>query len=373
LFTSSSGEILGAVAGVSCALYVAVLLALARGLSRLTRGSNSTLRSVSVIVAAKNEEENLPRCLQALVEQDYPVERYQIIVVDDHSSDGTRGVAEYYARHWPQVSVLAASDTRQGLQRKQRALATGIAAARHEILLFTDADCQPPRRWIRTMVSHWEEGVGLVAGFAPVVGRGLWGKVLAIDTLAAAVVAAGSIGWGKTATCTGRSLAYRREVYEEADGFNAFGESVSGDDDLLLHQVRHKTPWRIRYAIEPEGFVPSDGVVSWRDFVKQKRRHLSAGRFYPLSVKAVYLFMHGANVLLWGYLLTALALRSFVVEASVLFVLKIAADFVALKRGAHRFRQPIGVGPFLLWEVFFVAYNLLLGPLSFVGKIRWRE
>jgi len=202
--------------------YVILILLLYRGLFFLKPGKHNRLYQVTVVVAARNEQENIGKCLNALVNQSYTSEKYEIIIVDDRSTDKTVDIIKSYCKTYPQVKLIQVTELHDSISPKKHALETGIEAAQGEIILTTDADCIPASGWIKGMVSYFETDVGLVAGFSPLEKAGektIFSRLMTLDSLSLAAMAAGSFGLSKPLTCNGRNLAYRKETYQSVDGF----------------------------------------------------------------------------------------------------------------------------------------------------------
>ncbi|MCR4439389.1 MAG: glycosyltransferase [bacterium] len=354
-------------------VYAAVVCRLLHGLRALRPQVHAARPRVSVVCAARNEAHNLDALLSCLMAQSYPPELLEVVIVDDRSSDGSAALLARWRAAHPRVKVVHLEELGPGIGAKKNALAHGIAAATGEILLLTDADCRPSPRWAEEMVGHFAAEVGLVAGFAPLLGEGVLAGVVAVDTLASALVAAGGVGLHRPTTCTGRNLAFRRQAYAEVEGYQKFMYAVSGDDDLLLHQVSQRTDWQVQYAVSPATFVPSAAPRTLRQLLAQRRRHLSAGRYYPAGVKARYALLHLCNLCLFVAPVWAALGGSGLPLCSLLLCAKVAVDLKALLLAGRAFAQRFSWWAFCLWEMYFVLTNVLLGPLSWLGRIRWRE
>ncbi|MFQ6092943.1 MAG: glycosyltransferase, partial [bacterium] len=261
--------------------YLWGIAALILGLGRVRGGKNDDTPLVSVVVAARNEEEHIGDCLAALAAQNYPQQSYEIIVVDDRSNDRTPEVVSRWVEEADNVHLLRVGSEESPLVGKKRALDLGIRQSRGEIILTTDADCRPKPTWIRGMVSHFEPGVGLVAGYSYTEDRGegasLLQKFRSLERIGVAAVAAGSIGLGKGITCSGQNLAYRKEAYFDLGGFSKIGHLRSGDDDLLIQHLDRYTSWGKRYAISPETHVRTRAPVAVAQFIQQEKRRASKG------------------------------------------------------------------------------------------------
>jgi cellulose synthase/poly-beta-1,6-N-acetylglucosamine synthase-like glycosyltransferase len=350
--------------------YFSLSILLRIGWRILKHHSNDNLDFVSVIVATKNEACNVRRCLDSLVNQDYPKDLLEIIISDDGSTDNTLSILDEYNNKFSFVSYLKNGNYKSG---KKQALARAIEKSKGEILLFTDADCAPQEKWIRLMNSYFDSKIGVVVGFSPLVDptNSLLGNIIQLDSLAAGIVAAGSIGLNKAVTCTGRNLAYRREVFNQLNGYEKIMNRISGDDDLFLQMVKYETNWEIRYSTEIQTVVPSFQTKSFTEFFRQKRRHLSAGKSYNLKVQIGYFLFHLANLCFYLFVLFSILTGKYLFISLGLFVSKIFADWFLLTTGCSKFSLIFSTKDFLSWEVFFLFYHLIIGPVSWFGKIRW--
>ncbi len=354
-------------------IYIMILGLLFWGTKRLKIFLRSNvLPSVSLIVPMRNEEKNVKDCVHSLVKQDYPKNLLEIIIVDDNSEDKTGDLLEQLASQFPNLKIIHRRE-KPGQGNKKAALKRAIAESSGEILLFTDADCRPSEKWVRATIGFFDAETGMVIGFSPWLGNNsLLHKIMHTDSLAAGFVSAGTTGLNAPVTCTGRNIAYRRAVFDEVNGFTTIEKSVSGDDDLFLQIVRKKTNWKIRYANIPESVVLSRHNFKWRDFLKQKQRHLSAGKFYSPVSQLGYGVFHISNLFLWTAPLIAFFFRENIFLPLVLLMTKILADRLAIARVEKLFNQNISDTGFLGWELIFLFYNTFLAPLSWVGKIKWK-
>ena len=357
----------------SAGVYASAMLWLLAGLRRGKAGTSSRSFSTSIIVAARNEATSIESCLHALKRQDYEGEM-EVVVIDDRSQDDTAARVLKQARDWPHLKLVRARGQRPFKCPKKSALAQGIDASSGELLLFTDADCQPPPGWVRSTVGLFAEGVGLVAGYAffrP--GNSLRLSILALDNLAVAALSAGSVGMGHVLACTGRNLAYRRRVYEEVEGFGSIGHLVGGDDVYFARLVAERNAWRLVYNRAAEAAVPcSPGSERWVDLVQQKLRHASKAGHYRGFALAL-----AAAVYLFHLLLLAGAARmAFQGSWDVLLLsvwgVRFLVDFILLWSFAPvRERGLIAYLPLL--ELLYIPYVLVFTVLGRLGWFRWKS
>ena len=360
--------------------YTALMLFLFAAFGREETSHSSAAPHISVIVCARNEENNIPALVESLMGQTY--RHAEFILVNDRSTDRTRILLDAVTKQDSRFRVVEIREQTSSLPPKKRAITEGIRAATGEIICLTDADCLPPPGWIEHLVNKFTPEVGLVAGFSPYQFarmteahpgiRALVGFVRFEETLTS-FLAASAAKAGFPWLCSGRNLAYRRVVFDEVEGFEANKHSVSGDDDLFLQSVRKRTAWRILYTTDSFTFVPTTPPLRWVDFFNQRLRHFSDGKFYLPSVQLFLFLYHTANLIILAYFVSALT--GFVPLSVGIgsLGLKLFADAVVLYRASRTFNEPISLTAFIPNCLAYIFYNILIGPLGFVGKFTWKK
>jgi len=351
-----------ALASIVFAAYALILFWLAAGVIRLPRpvAAPASHPAVSIIVAARDEAEHLEVCLEALSGQEYEGE-WELFIIDDQSVDRTPAIARAAVEQHPGWHAAGNRFIRRWKSSKKGALETAFRQARGEWLLFTDADCTPPPRWLAGMAAAMTHETSLCAGFSPLVAPAstpIWRAFLQVDTLAAALVAAGGIGHHRGITCSGRNLACRKQTLQEIGGYAALPDTLSGDDDFLLQAIARSVSHRLTYALAPHTAVPAQGPSGWRAFIRQKRRHLSAGIHYDLTARFGYGLYHGANMLLWSAPLAGLIHRPLLLLLPAKFLL----DGLLLLFWSARLRRSFTLSGFLVWELLYPLYHLIAFP-----------
>jgi cellulose synthase/poly-beta-1,6-N-acetylglucosamine synthase-like glycosyltransferase len=357
-------------------MYLGVCALLWRGVRvAATRPDNGRARPmVSVLVAARNESANIGLCLQALSRQTYPRRLWQVIVVDDRSTDGTSRYAMRWKPSLPGFTLIRVAHLPEGRQGKKHALEAGIRKASGDVILVTDADCQPPPGWIETMAGRFKPGVDAVIGYSPIrsASSHLWARAVETDCIAAGVVAAAGVGLGSMITCSGRSLAYRRRLFTANGGYSGLHRSVSGDDDLLLHRLSRVGGAQLAFAAESAATVPAIGPDRIGSALSQRLRHLSAGRHYPRSVMGGYGLFFSLSLALWAGLLVGPFAEVPWIFCLGPFAIKLAVDSALLRGFARRVGQPLRWRYLPLWEAYYLVSGLLLSPVAAVVRSRWR-
>lgn len=262
---------------------------------------------VSVIICARNEESKLRSFLPSVLSQDYP--DYEVIVVNDCSDDDSDNVLTAFEKEYPRLRVVTIHKEASLAHSKKMALFVGIKAAKNELLLLTDADCQPcGKRWISYMTSGFDSNTSFILGYgAYQKKKGLLNKYIRYDTLFIAMQYMGMAIAGLPYMGVGRNLAYRKSVFMENKGFGPFIHLQSGDDDLFINSLAsgHNT----KVMSDKESLTRSVPASSFAGFSKQKSRHLSTSPYYrirsrlllalePLS--RVLFYLSGVLLLIFG-------------------------------------------------------------------------
>jgi cellulose synthase/poly-beta-1,6-N-acetylglucosamine synthase-like glycosyltransferase len=258
---------------------------------------------VSIIICARNEAENLKKNLHRILNQNY--RSYEVIVVDDDSSDSTANILLEFNINSPILRIVTLKDKPVGTGKKF-ALSRGIAEAQHDILLLTDADCQPnSKNWIRDMVHHLNDQTEIILGYGPYKkAKDLLNYWIRYETLITATLYFSFALAGMPYMGVGRNLMYRKKLFRKAGGFTDHDHLASGDDDLFINAVA--TPNNTRIALSSDSFMYSEGKKSWKAYYKQKARHLTTGKHYNLTHQSLlglytlshFLFYLGGIVLL---------------------------------------------------------------------------
>ncbi len=347
------------------------------GALHLRRGANRRKLRASVVVPVRNEAEHIGPCLDALLRQTYPSEHYEVIVVDDGSTDATSQILERYKNKYPHLQIFRASQTFSGITGKQNALARGVRSSSGEVILHTDADCTVPSTWIEEIVSYFEEDVGLVAGLAlPSRSKktlGIFDAIRSADLLVLQTIAAGFIGLGKPLSCFAKNIAYRRAAYNDIGGFENMGFQPN-EDMALIQRLHRNTSWTSVFMKQGTPVVRIHRRMSVMDFFQQRRRWMLGGfRSHPLLfILLGFVFcthlMAILSVLFAEVLPFSLVMYSWLLIGS--------GTFILLSQGASMARRPDLMLAFPLFDIFYVVYTVVLGfiALSPLKKeIRWKD
>jgi len=272
-----------------------------------TQKSNPKRISVSVIVCAKNEAENVTRFIPLLAEQDYP--NYEIILIDDASSDHTLEIFEEFEKQYSNVRLVKVENNEVFWGNKKYALTLGIKASKKDYLLFTDADCYPTSKdWITIMSSQFTMQKTIVLGYGAYekIAGSFLNKIIRFETMLTAVQYFSWAKMGHPYMGIGRNLAYKKEEFYNVKGFINHMKIRSGDDDLFINQVANSKNTAICYS--PESFTYSQPKTKFKEWFNQKRRHVSTANFYKSFDKIQLAIFYVSQLL---FLIVAIVLLSF--------------------------------------------------------------
>ncbi len=290
---------------------------------------NSQTHPVSVIVCARDEAANLAKYLPGILVQKFST-THEVIVVDDNSFDDSKYVLEEYQRTFKQLQVVELKQEAKFIPGKKFPLSVGIKTAKHEIVLLTDADCVPAsEHWIEKMQEGYEHETEIVLGYgAHHKKSGILNRLIRWETFHTALQYLSYAKVGLPYMGVGRNLSYKKAVFFRHKGFSAHNHIASGDDDLFINLAANKRNTRI--MIDKDSFTLSEPAKTWDQWMRQKKRHYSTGRyyrgthkfllglyslthflFYPLLVAAILFFD-------WRYALIVFGLR-FITQEIIFF------------------------------------------------------
>ncbi len=247
------------------------VLALGIGKANRVRKTPDYEPTVSIIVAARNEEERIEQCLASLARLAYPSDKIEIIVVDDRSTDRTPEIIRKFSEEHRSVRTARTQPELGNLRGKMNAVALGISLSHGEILLFTDADCSVPSGWIRETVQTFDAETGIVGGFTLLESTEVFGGMQALDWIYLFGLASGTAGLKIPLTAIGNNLSVRRSAYDAAGGYEVIPFSVT-EDYALVQAILQKTKYVLRFPVNPLAAVRSKPCQSWRELYRQKQR-----------------------------------------------------------------------------------------------------
>lgn len=325
---------------------------------------------VSVIIPARNEEKNIGALLRSLQHQSYPKELFEVIVIDDHSTDNTTAIVKKF----PSVKLLHLNEPEINSYKK-KAIATGIDSSSGDLIITTDADCIVPPDWLETIVAYKKE-TGAVLIAAPVtfsIKRNFLQLFQELDFIVLQGITGAVVYKKQFSMCNGANLAYDKKAFDEAGGFAGIDKIASGDDMLLMEKISRKYPAKIFYLKSQKAIVNTLPATTWKGFFHQRIRWASKVGFYS-SKKIVFVL---ALVYLFNLSFLALALAGFSnpyywLGLAALWIAKTIIEFPFVYSVAKFFKKQKWMKYFFFFQPFHIAYTIIAGTLGQFGKYEWK-
>ena len=235
---------------------------------------------VSIIIAARNEEWNIASTIDDILQQSYPQNLYELIIVDDHSTDKTAEIVQSYQTESVRLIQLNEPDVLNSYKKK--AIAEAIKNSSGELIVTTDADCRMGPKWLETIVNYYEQHHFKMIS-SPVSyfrEKNEFEEMQTLEFLFLIGLGASGIGNKMPTTCNGANLAYRRDAFLEVGGFQGIDNLASGDDELLLHKMAFKYPDAIGFCKSEDAIVYTEAKENLKEFISQRKRWASKSTRY---------------------------------------------------------------------------------------------
>lgn len=331
----------------------------------------------SIIIPARNEEKNIGGLLQSIFQQNYPQHLLEVIVVDDHSTDTTAEEVAKYA----EIKLISLQDDAINSYKK-KAIETGIAAAKNEWIICTDADCLVPENWLAAFASiiQKENAVFVAApvSLSPSASQGgdksnaLY-IFQALDFMTLQGITAGSVHKKVHSMCNGANLAYRKDVFYKVGGFAGIDNIASGDDMLLMYKIWKKYPQQISYLKSRNAVVQTEAAPDWKAFFNQRIRWASKATSYDdKRIFAVLLLVYLFNL---SFLVLAIASFyniQYFYFLLILWVSKTLVEWPFISMVSSFFNRQHLLKYFFFFQPLHIAYTIISGFLGSFGKYEWK-
>ncbi len=361
--------------------YVGLMLLYAFGFSSMktwkVNPGEEPFTKVTVVVPARNEEANILNCVNAIAAQSYPTELFEIIVVDDHSTDQTAKLIKQSAIG--NLRLLLLSDHiqkgEQIIAYKKKAIEIAIRNSSSKLIVTTDADCTMGPNWLRTIANFYEkQQPKLIAAPVRFTGsKGFFQKFQALDFIGMIGLTAASVHLGLGNMSNGANLAYERAVFDEMMGFQGIDHLASGDDLLLMHKIATKYPQGIHFLKSSEAIVDTSPEPTVEAFIQQRRRWASksaAYKDYRLIVALLMVLLFCISIVF--SLIASIFLPGLWKVTLFMILAKSIVDFIFLASVSRYFGQFRLMRTFLISQVFHIVYIVTTGIWSQLGHYKWK-
>lgn len=325
--------------------------------------SSSTEEPVSIIICARNEDDNLTEFLPKILVQDYP--EFEVIVVNDCSIDNTENVIDEFAKIFPNLKKVTIKEDDYYKHGKKFAVMVGIKGTKYDNLLFTDADCFPANEnWLKDMASGFVNKKEIVLGYgAYKKDDGFLNKLIRFDTFLIAANYLSAAIKGKAYMGVGRNLAYKKDLFYKQKGFSKHYHITSGDDDLFINQAC--TQENTNVVVSHNAITYSIAKSTFSDWKRQKQRHLTTAPHYNAGSKTKitlgYVFQYGFHLLF----LSVLIFKTTILAALVGFILKILIQMIIFNKVSKKLNEV----DLWLMAFFYEIILLIIYPVFHISKL----
>jgi cellulose synthase/poly-beta-1,6-N-acetylglucosamine synthase-like glycosyltransferase len=330
--------------------------------------------TVSVVIAARNEERTIGALLTGLINQSYPIDRFEVIIADDESTDRTAEIVRDFIARASNLRLIRVQGRSRARSPKKNALGQGIAAAKGDIILTTDADCLVAHYWVESMAAQFLPGIDFVAGFSRTwitdwKHASLAQKFEFVDFYAIFAAAGGAILDGHPFSCSGQNLAYRRTAFEQVGGFTRIAHYLSGDDVHMMHQFR-KAGMGLDFARSRHTYVYTRPTTSWSALIIQRARWASNAKPMAITDPIFFFYLTIAFLLNIGW---PVAIFFHAWLGIALAAIKALVDYRFLSEHLDLFQiESARMRFFPVWFLLQPFYILAVTVLGLAGAYRWR-
>ncbi len=343
--------------------------------------------SISVIIPARNEASNLPALLESISAQTYPVNLFEVFIIDDHSTDDSVGIVNGYpAKNIKVISLQQYLSGNEINSYKKKAIETGIQLSTGTLIATTDADCCLPPNWLLTIASFYEQyhPAFIAAPVSINCGMRFIEIFQALDFMMLQGITGASVHKKIHSMCNGANMAYEKNAFHEVEGFNGIDNIASGDDMLLMHKIYKRYPERVMYLKSTEAIVQTAPVNTITEFFNQRIRWASkADKYDDKRIILVLLLVYLLNLLLLivpvicvfkkiQYSIFHIHFPILETWAMVL-ILKISAELFLLIPVSKFFGKLPLLYFFPFMQPFHILYTVIAGWLGKFGTYQWKE
>ncbi len=369
---------------ISAFIYVSYVENFRSGLvrikTRMPEIKAEDLPQLTVIIPARNEEKNIAETVNSVMNQNYPETLFNVIAVNDRSSDRTGEIMDEMSRIHNNLSVIHIKEVSKTISPKKNAILTAVRSTDREIIITTDGDCVHDRNWIRSLVApvvnSGNENIGIVAGLSVFkkeyagIFEEIWQNMQNIDYISHSLIAAGSIGNGRAFTANGSNFLAKRQLYEKEEN-NFKGELASGDDFFMI-QAAKESNYRLRFVFNRESIVRTKPVDSIKELIEQRARWASKATY---ASDFVLYFSINTFIFYTGLLTAFIMMLSGNMPKTVfltLFLMKLVPETIFLSYGFGKFGLDFKLRYYLPLQIVHIPFNIFVVLKSKFSGFEWK-
>jgi len=325
---------------------------------------------LSVIIPIRNEEGNIRALIQNLSNQSLPFHLFEVIVVDDHSTDQSMQIlSDTIADHKLNISLYALPLDKKG---KKAAATLGVSKATYDWIVCTDADCKPHPQWLQTLSKYFlTENAVMLTAPVKIVGKGIFQKFQSIEFSALIGYGAVTLELDQPTMCNGANMAYKKSAFLAVNGYEGNEHIPTGDDEFLLQKINKSFPNQIKFVQDPEAIVTTAAKTSLGELINQRVRWTSKWKNH----KNTYVYVSACLVFL-DFLVSLYILYSLFFGQYWMFLLWFVR-FLSEYSYARQTMRFSGINyqmyHMLMLSIIYPFYAVFLGIASIFGNYSWKD
>ena len=328
----------------------------------------------SIVIAVRNEQANLERLLHSLAELNYKKSDFEIIIVDDHSEDGTATMATQLLDLFKLNGTVVSLQNSKG---KKAAIAEGVKMCKAEVIITTDADCIFNPDWLVTINNEFNLSKPDMM-LLPVIlqGKGFLSNMQQTESLGLAALTFGSLAIGKPLMCNGANLVFKKEAYLQMNNTEMRHDVASGDDTFFMLSLFAKNKQSIRALVSGKVVVTSDAQTGLSELISQRIRWASKVKHYKQGyIKTTGLFITLFSLVQYAAFLVIIlfpVMSPVGLVSAFTIAVKWICDFIFIQNAASKLNQKFYPGAFILMQLLYPVYTFVIGVLSLSDHYHWK-
>lgn len=358
--------------------YLYFLVGISKGLEIVSRNEPKTEienEYISVIIPYRNEEQNILNSLISISSQSIADHKYEIIFIDDNSTDNSYSILEKANKN-SNVVLLKSPSKGEERAHKKLALQFAIENAKGDIIVTTDADCTHGSNWLETIIGSFDESTAFVSGPVEFNSDGsLFSEIQKLEFSSLILVGAGLIGIKSPIICNAANLGFRKSVYTKVGGYNDNLKLTSGDDEFLMQKIARETNYKIKFCFKKAAITFTNANKDFNQFYQQRKRWASKGFHYVdkmivLKLVLIFLFYLGIPIQI---ILGILADNIYYVTALVSLLLKFIFEYKIVLLDSKNLFVPTKIQYFFLAQILHIPYIIISGISGLFGNYKWKD
>ncbi len=343
----------------------------------INQGARISKHKFSIIIPARNEAGQIAVCIESIMANAYPADSFEVIVVDDFSTDSTAAIVTRLKEKYSNLHIIRLAHWLSSPinSYKKKAIETGIEQSAYEWIITTDADCIVPCQWLENFDAYIQEHPAKLVA-APVMftynGSALQ-AFQCLDFLSLQGITAASVSAGFHSMCNGANLCYQKEAFHAVNGFAGVDDIASGDDMLLMYKIQQTYQNSCGYLFSSEAIVQTAPMPDWTSFINQRIRWASKANSYKdKRIFYVLLLVYFTNLFILSYVPIAVFDVSSLLWFIIFVIAKTVIEWAFMNRVARFYKMEKMMPLFLLFQPIHITYTVIAGWLGRFGSYQWK-